>query len=101
MGPSRDRTRDPWICSQTRICCQTHYRLCYVARYTKYGGEMGGGGWEGTPLTSWITKPTLFSAQLWIFLDQTALEPLSYDLNLFGTFTSVFKSFRIQLHDFN
>ena len=23
MGPSRDRTRDPWICSQTRICCQT------------------------------------------------------------------------------
>ena len=23
MGPGRDRTRDPWICSQTRICCQT------------------------------------------------------------------------------
>ena len=20
MGPGRDRTRDPWICSQTRIC---------------------------------------------------------------------------------
>ena len=35
MGPGRDRTRDPWICSQTRICCQTHYRLCYGARYLK------------------------------------------------------------------
>ena len=23
MGPGRDRTRDPWICSQTRICSQT------------------------------------------------------------------------------
>ena len=23
MGPDRDRTRDPWICSQTRICSQT------------------------------------------------------------------------------
>ena len=29
MGPGRDRTRDPWICSQTRICCQTRYRLRY------------------------------------------------------------------------
>ena len=32
MGPGQDRTRDPWICSQTRICCQTRYRLCYAAR---------------------------------------------------------------------
>ena len=32
MGPGRDRTRDPWICSQTRICCQTRYRLRYEAR---------------------------------------------------------------------
>ena len=29
MVPGRDRTRDPWICSQTR------YRLCYAARYTQ------------------------------------------------------------------
>ena len=35
MGPGGDRTRIPWICSQTRICCQTHYRLCYAARYWK------------------------------------------------------------------
>ena len=28
MGPDRDRTRDPWICSQTR------YRLRYAARQT-------------------------------------------------------------------
>ena len=33
MGPGRDRTCDPWICSQTRICCQTRYRLRYAARY--------------------------------------------------------------------
>ena len=33
MGPGWDRTRDPWICSQTQICCQTHYRLCYLAWY--------------------------------------------------------------------
>ena len=32
MGPGRDRTRDPWICSQTRTCCQTRYRLRYAAR---------------------------------------------------------------------
>ena len=25
-------THDPWICSQTHICSQTRYRLCYVAR---------------------------------------------------------------------
>ena len=32
MGPDRDRTRDPWNCSQTRICSQTRYRLRYAAR---------------------------------------------------------------------
>ena len=32
MGPGWDRTRDPWICSQTHICCQSHYGLCYVAQ---------------------------------------------------------------------
>ena len=35
MGPDRDRTRDPWICSQTRIRSQTRYRLRYVARTLK------------------------------------------------------------------
>ena len=33
MGPDRDQTRDPWICSQTRICSQTCYRLHYAARH--------------------------------------------------------------------
>ena len=32
MGPDRDRTRDPWICSQIRICSQTRYRLRYAAQ---------------------------------------------------------------------
>ena len=27
MGPGRDQTRDPWICSQTCIC--SGYRLSY------------------------------------------------------------------------
>ena len=29
MEQGRDWTRDPWICSQTRICCHTRYRLHY------------------------------------------------------------------------
>ena len=36
MGPGRDWTRDPWICSQTRICCQTLYRLRYSAGQNKH-----------------------------------------------------------------
>ena len=32
MGPDRDRTRDPWICSQPCICSQTRYRLRYAVR---------------------------------------------------------------------
>ena len=31
MGQDRDRTRNPWICSQTRICSKTRYRLRYAA----------------------------------------------------------------------
>ena len=33
MGPVLDQTRDPWVCSQTRICCQKRYRLRYEARF--------------------------------------------------------------------
>ena len=33
IGPGRDRTRDPWICNQTRICCQTRFQLRYAAVY--------------------------------------------------------------------
>ena len=42
MGPDRDRTRDPWICSQTRIRNQTRYRLRYAARY---GVSLAGRWW--------------------------------------------------------
>ena len=34
IGPGRDRTCDPWICNQTRICCQTRFRLRYAALYS-------------------------------------------------------------------
>ena len=33
MGPGRDRTHYPWICSQLRICNQTRHRMRYAARY--------------------------------------------------------------------
>ena len=33
MVPGQDRTCDPWICSQTRICSQTCDRLRYAARF--------------------------------------------------------------------
>ena len=33
MGPVRDWTHDPWICSQTPICFRTPYRLRYAARW--------------------------------------------------------------------
>ena len=29
-GPGQDGTRDPWTCSQTHICSQTHYWLRYA-----------------------------------------------------------------------
>ena len=43
MGPGRDRTRDPWICSQTRICCQTRYRLRYAAWWVDDGPPLNAG----------------------------------------------------------
>ena len=36
MGPGWDRTRDPWIYSQTHLCSQTRYRLRYAARWIHY-----------------------------------------------------------------
>ena len=36
MGPCRDRNCIPWICSQTRLCSQTSYRLGYAARLYLY-----------------------------------------------------------------
>ena len=30
MGLDWDRSRDPWICSKTHICRQTHYGLRYM-----------------------------------------------------------------------
>ena len=32
MGQSRNQTCDPWICSQTRNCSQTHYQLRYAVQ---------------------------------------------------------------------
>ena len=33
IRPGRDWTRDPWICSQTRICSKTHYRRKVQIRF--------------------------------------------------------------------
>ena len=52
MGPGRDRTRDPCICSQTRIYCQTRYRLRYAVRYNiDYEDYKGGYCFWGYDLT--------------------------------------------------
>ena len=45
MGPGRDQTPDPWICSQTSICCQTHYRLRYAAWHVLFIFRPEGKGW--------------------------------------------------------
>ena len=37
MGPDRDQTSDPWVCSQTLICRQTCYQLRYAAQYVLVG----------------------------------------------------------------
>ena len=54
MAPGRDRTRDPWICSQTHICSQTRYRLRYAARYLVIvmRQSWGGGGYSHTLIFS-------------------------------------------------
>ena len=47
---SWDQTRNPWIYSQTRICCQTRYRLRYNTgnqnpMISRYGWEVGVSGY--------------------------------------------------------
>ena len=64
MGPGQDRTRDPWICSQTRICSQTSYRLhklalcteCYFILFLRKNLCCGG--------TNWLTSLSLRSFDL-------------------------------------
>ena len=36
VTPGGERTCNTWICSQTHICSQTPYQLCYVVRYESY-----------------------------------------------------------------
>ena len=59
MGPGRDRTRDPWICSQTRICCQTRYRL----RCAPWNREVPG----SSLIRGWVEQATLSLFKLHIF----------------------------------
>ena len=63
MGLGRDQTRDPWICSQTRICCQTLYRLRYTAHSSQSTRPVRRVLWEElleevilhiTPLSSYV-----------------------------------------------
>ena len=37
IGPGEDRPRDHLICSQTRVCRQTRYRLCCADQDRNYG----------------------------------------------------------------
>ena len=47
MGPGRDRTRDPWICSQTRYRLRyatRHWCVCVLCVCMVFGGDSGGCG---------------------------------------------------------
>ena len=50
MGPGRDRTRDPWIYSQTPICCQTRYRLWLIYIVYRLSGTIPIGTIYNEPL---------------------------------------------------
>ena len=59
------RTRDPWICSKTRICSQTRYRLRYAARHQilvpdslglKYLMQIENGICSKISNTTWLQK---------------------------------------------
>ena len=61
MGLGRDRTRDPPICSQSRICCQTRYRLRYAARSL----------WNVITLTSCLSFLFEIRTSIWTHRAQT------------------------------
>ena len=81
MGPGRDRTRDPWICSQTRICCQTRYRLRYAARYSSSSSSSSssirwdGGGAATTAAVAAVVVEVLVAAAV------AAKQAQSYQIN--------------------
>ena len=86
MGPGWDRTPDPWICSQTRICCQTCYWLRYAARYwVLYNGQKH----SLLHFACWVILHTmlLFADKLWwyffIFCTMFNLLPAAL-LNIFS-----------------
>ena len=56
MGPGRDRTRDPWICSQTRICCQTRYRLRYLLERRQPSHSLNRGSMSILSISSGIVQ---------------------------------------------
>ena len=76
MGPDRDRTRDPWICNQTRICSQTRYRLRNAARlYYQFGEIISIVLWQDIEWKQnndvrkewWHDRKTEWQLQFWIF----------------------------------
>ena len=74
MGPGQDRTRNPWICSQTSICCQTRSScVCDLAR-------------EGLPvgliLLSYLVVYTVESLSLFISLLHLYLYVLEDDTSI-------------------
>ena len=65
MGPGRDRTRDPLICSQTRICCQTYYRLRYAARCNLWPLSIYNGALNTVHPHSWPNCIKLYGKVHW------------------------------------
>ena len=81
MGPGKDRTHDPWIYSQTRICSQTRYRLRYAARYKSIGifpNAQGQVTHKPLVASCWISNP---SEILWVYLLPARMKKIQSKMN--------------------
>ena len=79
MGPGRDRTCDPWNCSQTRICSQTRYRLRYAARYISR--------WQVITSRHWVIRIYKCILRIFFYLFQVFREIKVKNFD-FGKFTT-------------
>ena len=73
LGLDRDRTRDPWICSQTRICIHTRYRLRYavsVAEDTGLSIVL-----SKTPKTGFVEPRPQYKGKICTLLQQSRARP--------------------------
>ena len=88
MGPDRDRTRDPWICSQIRICSQTRYRYASVARHvtdcaTRPGKAYSVNVYSYFPLFIYFPSFGFWALSIWV-LQLVCQSPCAKDISKFA-----------------